>query len=51
MASYRSDRVFTTSSSSQVPMLRWHGTSPVYAPLLPFVGVLYTLMTIESSLG
>ena len=37
-------------AGSYLPMLRWHDTSPLYAPLLPFVGVLYTLMTIASAI-
>ena len=36
-------------SASLVPMLRWYGVSPGYAPLLPVTGVLYTLMTLDSA--
>ena len=35
---------------SYLPMLRWHTTSPLYAPLLPITAMLYTLMTIDSAL-
>ena len=34
---------------SYVPMLRWHGTSPLFAPLLPLAAGLYTLMTVDSA--
>jgi hopene-associated glycosyltransferase HpnB len=37
-------------STSYLPMLRWHGTPRLFAPLLPVIGVLYTLMTVDSAL-
>lgn len=36
-------------ASSFLPMLRWYSVSPLYAPLLPVAGLLYTLMTIDSA--
>lgn len=36
-------------AGSFVPMLRWHGASPLLAPLLPLTAVLYTLMTVDSA--
>ena len=36
-------------SAIYVPMLRWHATSPLCAPLLPFAALLYTLMTVDSA--
>ena len=37
-------------SLSFKPMLRWHGISVWYAPLLSTAGLLYTLMTIDSAI-
>ena len=36
-------------AGSYLPMLRWHNTSPMFAPLLPFSALLYTLMTVDSA--
>ena len=37
-------------SACYLPILRWHGISPVFAPLLPAAAVLYTAMTVDSAL-
>ena len=36
-------------AGSYLPMLRWHRTSPLFAPLLPLTAMLYTLMTVDSA--
>ena len=36
-------------AGSYLPMLRWHNTSPAFAPLLPLTALLYTLMTVDSA--
>ena len=37
-------------AASFLPMLKWHDTSPLFAPLLPLTAMLYTLMTVDSAL-
>ena len=37
-------------AASYIPMLRWHSTSPLFAPLLPLTAILYTMMTVNSAL-
>ena len=41
---------WTLMAVSYTPMLRWHNTSRLFAPLLPVTATLYTLMTVESAL-
>lgn len=36
-------------TGTYVPMLRYYGQSPAPAPLLPFTGLLYLLMTVDSA--
>jgi hopene-associated glycosyltransferase HpnB len=36
--------------ATYVPMLRWNGLSPGFAPLMPGIAFLYTLMTVDSAL-
>ena len=40
---------WTLMAASYLPMLRWHNTSPMFAPLLPLTALLYTLMTVDSA--
>ena len=40
---------WATMAGSYLPMLRWHSTSPLFAPLLPVTAMLYTLMTVDSA--
>ena len=35
-------------AGSYLPILRWHNTSPLFAPLLPLTAMLYTAMTVDS---
>ena len=37
-------------AGSYAPILRWHQTSLLHAPLLTLAGILYTLMTVDSAL-
>ena len=40
---------WATMSAIYIPMLKWHATSPLLAPLLPVSAMLYTLMTVDSA--